>query len=111
MSIHLKDRVKAMSLDLPPAPKPSGVYRPILIVDNHLYVSGQGPVLSDGSLMYGKVGSELNKEQGKVAARQVGLTMLSTIITHTSESLKIKRVIKVLGMVMQPQILKCILLL
>ena len=34
MSIHLKDRVKAMSLDLPPAPKPSGVYRPILVVDN-----------------------------------------------------------------------------
>ena len=41
----------------------------------------------------------MNKEQGKVAARQVGLTMLSTIITHTSESLKIKRVIKVFGMV------------
>ncbi len=99
MSIHLKDRIKAMSLDLPPAPEPSGVYRPILIVENHLYVSGQGPVLSDGSLMCGKVGSELNKDQGKVAARQVGLTMLSTIITHTSESLKIKRVIKVLGMV------------
>ena len=53
MSIHLKDRIKAMSLDLPPAPKPLGVYRPILIVENHLYVSGQGPVLSDGSLMYG----------------------------------------------------------
>ena len=48
MSIHLKDRIKAMSLDLPPAPEPSGVYRPILIVENHLYVSGQGPVLSDG---------------------------------------------------------------
>ena len=70
MSIHLKDRIKAMSLDLPPAPEPSGVYTDGTIIQNHLYVSGQGPVLSDGSLMYGKVGSELNKDEGKVAARQ-----------------------------------------
>ena len=69
------------------------------ILDNHLYVSGQGPVLNDGTLMQGKVGSVLNKEEAKLAARQVGLTMLSSIVTHTDSSVKIKRVIKVLGMV------------
>ena len=56
-------------------------------------------VLNDGTLMIGKVGSVLNKEEAKLAARQVGLTMLSSIVTHTDSSVKIKRVIKVLGMV------------
>ena len=99
MSKQLKDRLKAMGLTLPPAPKPAGVYRPILVIDNQLYVSGQGPVLEDGTLMVGKVGSDVGKEERKLAARQVGLTMLSTIITHTPDELIIKRVVKVLGMV------------
>ena len=99
MSKQLKDRLKVMGLTLPPAPKPAGVYRPILVIDNQLYVSGQGPVLEDGTLMTGKVGSDIDKEEGKLAARQVGLTMLSTIITHAPDELIIKRVVKVLGMV------------
>ena len=99
MSKQLKDRLKATGLVLPPAPKPAGVYRPILVIDNQLYVSGQGPVLEDGTLMVGKVGSDIDKEEGKLAARQVGLTMLSTIITHAPDELIIKRVVKVLGMV------------
>ena len=99
MSKQLKDRLKAMGLTLPPAPKPAGVYRPVLVIDNQLYVSGQGPVLEDGTLMTGKVGSDIDKEEGKLAARQVGLTMLSTIITHATDELIIKRVVKVLGMV------------
>ena len=92
-------KVTELNLEFPPAPKPAGVYRPILVVDNFLYVSGQGPVQLDGSLMIGRVGDDLNLDQGKLAARQVGLTMLSTIQTHFGSLDKIKRVIKVLGMV------------
>lgn len=88
-----------MGLVLPPAPKPGGVYRPTLIVENQLYLSGQGPVQEDGSLIQGKVGATLDKDQAKKAARQVGLTMLSTIINNTPDDLIIKRVVKVLGMV------------
>ena len=88
-----------MGLVLPPAPKPVGVYRPTLIVENQLYLSGQGPVQEDGSLIQGKVGATLDKDQAKKAARQVGLTMLSTIINNTPDDLIIKRVVKVLGMV------------
>ena len=99
MSDHLKKRIESLGLVLPPAPKPAGVYRPILILENQLYVSGQGPVLNDGGLIQGKVGSVLNKEEAKNAARQVGLTMLSSIVTHAPSTVKIKRVIKVLGMV------------
>ncbi|BFP39294.1 RidA family protein [Flavobacteriaceae bacterium GF1] len=92
-------KVTELNLEFPPAPKPAGVYRPILVVDNFLYVSGQGPVQLDGSLMIGRVGDDLDVDQGKLAARQVGLTMLSTIQTHFGSLDNIKRVIKVLGMV------------
>tara|TARA_E500000318_G_scaffold4637_1_gene4776 strand:+ start:170 stop:637 length:468 start_codon:yes stop_codon:yes gene_type:complete len=92
-------RMKDLNLQLPPAPPPAGVYRPILVVDNFLYVSGQGPVNLDGSLMKGRAGDDLDEEQAKLAARQVGLTMLSTITTHFGSLDKIKRIVKVLGMV------------
>ncbi len=92
-------RVEELNLQLPPAPPPAGVYRPILVVDNFLYVSGQGPVNLDGSLMIGRAGDDLDADQAKLAARQVGLTMLSTIITHFGSLDRIKRVVKVLGMV------------
>ncbi len=92
-------RIVELGLILPPAPKPAGVHKPVLVVDKFLYVSGQGPIRSDGTLMTGRLGADLDKEEGKLAARQVGLTMLSTIKTHFGELKKIKRVIKVLGMV------------
>jgi enamine deaminase RidA (YjgF/YER057c/UK114 family) len=99
MSISISERIKEMGLVLPPAPAPLGVYRPLLVVGNYLYVSGQGPILNDRSLMTGKVGGTLDRDQGKKAARQVGLTMLSTLVTHLEPKLRIERVIKVLGMV------------
>jgi len=93
------ETIKKLGLVFPPAPKPLGVYRPTLVVDHFLYVSGHGPLKNDGSLIKGKVGSELDKEEGKAAARQVGLTMLSTIINNYGNIDNIKRVVKVLGMV------------
>ncbi|NVN18426.1 RidA family protein [Muricauda sp. HICW] len=92
-------RMEELNLQLPPAPPPAGVYRPVLVVDNFLYVSGQGPVNLDGSLMTGRAGDDIDEEQAKLAARQVGLTMLSTITTHYGSLDKIKRMVKVLGMV------------
>lgn len=93
------ETIKKLGLVFPPSPKPLGVYRPTLVVDRFLYVSGHGPVNNDGSLIQGKVGADLDKEKGKAAARQVGLTMLSTIINNYGNIDNIKRVVKVLGMV------------
>ena len=93
------ERLKELGLELPPAPKPVGVYRPLLVVDKFLYISGQGPIKPDGSLITGKAGEDLSTEEAKIAARQVGLTMLSTITTHFGSLDKVKRVVKVLGMV------------
>lgn len=97
--INPEERIKELGLVLPEAPKPAGVYKPVLVVDNYLYVSGQGPVLPDGTLMKGRVGEGIGLDEGYAAARQVGLTMLSTIKTHFGDLTRIKRLVKVLGMV------------
>lgn len=86
-------------LTLPPAPLPMGVYKPYLIDGKYLYLSGHGPFRDDKSLIIGRVGEDMDTEQGKLAARQVGLTMLATIKTHLGSLDRVKRVIKVLGMV------------
>jgi len=93
------EKVKALNLVFPPPPKPAGVYIPVLVVDKFLYVSGHGPMNNDGTLMQGRLGDNLSIEEGKLAARQVGLTMLSSIQTHFGSLDKIKRIVKVLGMV------------
>lgn len=88
-----------LNLNLPPAPTPLGVYKPFLINGKYLYISGHGPVNDDKSLIIGRIGDTLTQEEGKTAAQQVGLTILSTIVTHIGSLNKVKRVIKVLGMV------------
>lgn len=88
-----------LGLSLPPAPKPLGVYKPCLIDGKYLYLSGHGTVKEDGNLIIGRIGEDLDIEQGKLAARQVGLAMLATIKANIGSLDKVKRVIKVLGMV------------
>jgi len=99
MNTNPETRPIDLNLLLPPAPKPVGVYKPVLIIDKFLFVSGQGPIKPDGSLIIGRLGENMDLEEGKMAARQVGLTMLSTIKNHIGDLNKIKRIIKVLGMV------------
>jgi enamine deaminase RidA (YjgF/YER057c/UK114 family) len=93
------ERFQQLGLTLPPAPKPLGVYKPFLIDGRHVFLSGHGTVKEDGSLIIGKVGVDMNMEEAKLAARQVGLAMLATLKANLGSFNKIKRVIKVLGMV------------
>ena len=92
-------RIVELGLALPPSPKPAGVYKPTLEVNKMLYVSGQVPLKNDGSMITGKLGRDMQTDDGKLAARQVGLTMLSTIKTHFGDVNRIKRIVKVLGFV------------
>ena len=93
------ENLNALGLELPPAPAPMGVYKPLLIDGKYCYVSGHGPVKTDKTLMVGRIGKDVDIEEGKLAAQQVGLTILSTLKTNLGSLNKIKRVIKVLGMV------------
>jgi len=99
MNLSPDQRLAQLGLTLPPAPKPLGVYKPFLIVNNFVYVSGHGTVKDDGSLIIGKVGIDLNVDEAKLAAQQVGLAILSTLTKNLGSLNKIKRVVKVLGMV------------
>jgi enamine deaminase RidA (YjgF/YER057c/UK114 family) len=92
-------RFAQLKLPLPPAPRPAGVYKPLLLDGKYVYVSGHGTVKDDGTLIIGKVGSDMNAEEAKLAARQVGLAILSTLKTNLGSLDRISRVIKVLGMV------------
>ena len=94
-----EENLENLNLELPPAPTPSGVYVPVLIDGKHCYVSGHGPVLPNKKLITGKVGAELSMDEGKAAARQVGLTILASLKSQLGSLDKVKRVIKVLGMV------------
>jgi enamine deaminase RidA (YjgF/YER057c/UK114 family) len=96
---RVEEKIKALGLELPPAPSALGIYYPVVITGNHLYVSGQGPMQSSGELIKGKVGKDLSLEEGQLAARQVGLTMLSTIKAQIGDLDRIKRILKTLGMV------------
>jgi len=96
---NIEERLASLGLELPPAPAPAGVYKPCLIDGRYLYLSGHGPVLNDRSLIRGRVGKDIDIEAAKLAARQVGLTMLSTIRQSIGSLNHVRRVIKVLGMV------------
>jgi enamine deaminase RidA (YjgF/YER057c/UK114 family) len=94
-----ESRLAALALDLPPAPVPVAVYKPVVVVGNIAYVSGHGPLRVDKSLITGVVGRDLDLDAGKLAARQVGLAILATLRAHFGSLDRVKRVVKVLGMV------------
>lgn len=97
--MNAETRIQELELKLPPAPKPVAVYKPLVIAGNYAYVSGHGPLKPDLSLITGRVGAELDLAAGKLAARQVGLAILATLKSELGSLNRVKRVIKVLGMV------------
>jgi enamine deaminase RidA (YjgF/YER057c/UK114 family) len=92
-------RFAELNLVLPPAPKPVGLYKPLVVVGDLAYLSGHGPLRADKSLITGKVGADLSLEEGNLAARQVGLALLATLKAQLGTLTRVRRIIKVLGMV------------
>ena len=94
-----ESQIAKLKLELPPAPKPAGVYKPVVLAGNMAYVSGHGPLKPDKTVITGRVGADLDLQAGKLAARQVGLAILATVRGELGSLDRVKRVIKVLGMV------------
>src|SRR5438552_8953973 len=93
-------RIQELHLTLPPPPKPMAKYKTAVKVGNMLYVSGHGPAKLDAkSPVAGRVGDDLTAEQGKQAAKLVGLNILSTVQNTLGSLNKVKRLVKTLGMV------------
>ncbi|MFN7139603.1 MAG: RidA family protein [Limisphaerales bacterium] len=97
--MNFDERFAELNLQLPPAPKPNGLYRPVLVVGNLAYVSGHAPLRVDGSRITGKVGADLDLEAGKLAARHSGLAIVSTLKNEFGSLNRIRRVVKLLGLV------------
>jgi len=94
-----EQKIIEMGLLLPSAPKPGGVYQPVLILDNQAYVSGHGPLLEDQTYITGRVGRDLDVDAAKEAARQTGLAILASLKLKFGSLKKVERLVKSFGMV------------
>lgn len=95
----IEQKLDELGLELPSLPGSKGIYKSCLEVGNLLYVSGHISINTDGSLITGKVGGDVNDEEAKRAALQCGLAILTSIKNHFGNVDRVKRVVKILGMV------------
>jgi enamine deaminase RidA (YjgF/YER057c/UK114 family) len=92
-------RFKELNIQLIEPTKPMANYVKAVRSGNLLFLAGHGPSNADGSLITGKLGKELTIDQGAQAARQTGISLLSTLKAEIGDLNKVKRIVKVLGMV------------
>jgi enamine deaminase RidA (YjgF/YER057c/UK114 family) len=92
-------KIQELKLELPKAPKPVATYRTAVRVGDMLYVSGHGPYKSDGTMIKGCLGDDMDIEAGQAAARQTGLAILATLRENLGTLDKVVRIVKSLGMV------------
>jgi len=93
-------RIKELGITLPSPPKPMGNYIPAVRVGNLLFLSGHGPIrVGDQPLTRGKVGRDMSTEDAYKVAREVGINLLGSARATLGSLDKVKRVVKVLGMV------------
>ncbi len=91
--------LKKEGIDLPVMNAPVANYVNVVRVGNLLFLSGKGPLQSDGTYIIGKLGQDLSLENGYAAAKLVAINQLAVLKSELGELSKIKRVVKVLGLV------------
>lgn len=92
-------RITELGLILPPAPKPVGVYKPVVISSGMAYLSGHGPLRADKTLITGRLGADMDVKAGYEAARVTGLAMLATLHGALGSLDRVGRLVKLLGLV------------
>lgn len=96
----VKDRLRKLGFTMPELPpRPIGVFANATRVGQLLYISGQGPVSSDGTLMTGKVGLDVSAETAKHHAAMVATNLLAVILQELGDFSRVKQIVKLLGMV------------
>ena len=94
-----EENLKKLNISLPKAPDPVGAYVASKIVGNLVFISGQLPLNSEGKLIKGKVGKELNQEQGQEAAKFCALNLLAQLKKICGSLDKVKGCVKITGYV------------
>ena len=97
--MNLLEKLSELKISLPSAAKAAGLYKTILIQDRLAMFSGHLPILDDGSMITGQVGTDLTVEQGAQAARQVGLNIIASLQAEIGDLDRVERVSKLFGMV------------
>jgi enamine deaminase RidA (YjgF/YER057c/UK114 family) len=95
----IADRLHTLGITLPKLPTPKGVYVPGVLHGNTLYLSGQGPLLEDGTMAKGFVGRDVTLEDATFHARRTGLVLLAAAQNILGSLDRVERVVNVLGMV------------
>lgn len=96
---NLATKLAELGLKLPPPAEPKGLYKPIVVVDNLAYTSGHVSTHPDGTVLAGRLGDDLDQQAGHLAAQRVGLAILSTLRAQLGSLERVRRVVKVLGLV------------
>ena len=99
---HAEDieaKLEEMGITLPTPPAPVANYVTAVSAGNLVFLSGHGPLKPDGNNITGKVGTDLSIEQGQEAARVTAINLLASLKAEIGDLNKVKRVVKVLGMV------------
>ncbi len=111
-SQNIDKRLVELGITLPNTPKPLANYVNAVRVDNIIYLSGKGPRKADGTFVTGKVGQDLTVVEAKKAARLTGINQLAALRETIGNLDKVKRIVKVFGMVnctsdftQQPQVI------
>jgi enamine deaminase RidA (YjgF/YER057c/UK114 family) len=102
LSVHAQDaeaNLKKQKIELFKPAAPIANYVKAVRVGNLIYLAGHGPTKADGTNITGKVGKDLTVEQAYMAARQAAIAVLSSLKAEVGDLNKVKRVVKVLGMV------------
>ena len=94
-----EDRLAELGITLPDIPPPVATYVNAVRAGNLLFLAGKGPSTPDGKYITGKLGEDLTVEQGYDAARSVALTHIAVLKQELGDLNKLRRIIKVLGMV------------
>ncbi|AHG49773.1 YjgF family translation initiation inhibitor (plasmid) [Rhizobium leguminosarum bv. trifolii CB782] len=92
-------RLAALGIELPPPPPPIANFVTHVVEGNMLYLSGQGPREADGFLHAGKVGADVGVEEAYRHARLTGINLLAVMHDALGDLSRVKRVVKLLGMV------------
>jgi enamine deaminase RidA (YjgF/YER057c/UK114 family) len=98
MSHTVVDRLKALGIELPPPGPPAAAYVMAASCGNTVFVSGH-IAKKDGKVLVGKLGENMDTETGKSAARLIAIDLLSTLQNHLGSLDKVKRIVKVMGLV------------
>ena len=88
-----------LGLTLPTPANPAGSYKPCIIADNTAYISGQGPLLDDGTFAKGVVGKDLDLETAQIHAQRCGLAILSALKAEIGDLNRVQQLIKITGFV------------